>query len=136
MAFIVDASVAACWAFDDESHPWADQAMAKFASDAAEAPGLWWFEVRNTLIVNERRGRIAEAGVSAFLQQLSRLGVSLDRSPDEAQIMRLARTYRLTVYDAAYVELALRKGAPLATLDSRVVAAAQAESVGVIGLDA
>lgn len=81
-------------------------------------PGLWWFEVRNVLLVNERRGRISEADTAGFLRNLSRLGVTLDRSPDEAALLSLARRYRLTVCDASYLELARRDRLPLATLDT------------------
>ena len=63
-------------------------------------PSLWWFEVRNTLIVNERRGRLTEADVSAFLRDLSRLGVTFDREPDERGVLMFERRHRLTVYDA------------------------------------
>ncbi len=55
MAFILDASVTACWAFDDEDHPDAAEAFDRMADEEAVAPSLWWFEVRNILIVNERR---------------------------------------------------------------------------------
>ena len=60
MPFVLDASVAACWAFDDEDHPVAAVALERIRADEAIAPSLWWFEVRNTLIVNERRGRLSE----------------------------------------------------------------------------
>jgi predicted nucleic acid-binding protein len=73
--------------------------------------------VRNTLIVNERRGRLTEADVAVFLRGLNRLGVSVDRSPDESQLLSLARRHRLTVFDVSYLELAQREGIPLATLD-------------------
>jgi hypothetical protein len=57
MPFVLDASVAACWAFEDEDHPTATLALGPIRSDQARVPSLWWFEVRNTLIINERRGR-------------------------------------------------------------------------------
>lgn len=55
MPFVLDASIAACWAFDDEDHPIAALALDRIRTDQARVPSLWWFEVRNTLIVNERR---------------------------------------------------------------------------------
>jgi hypothetical protein len=58
MPFVLDASIAACWAFDDEDHPVAALALERVRTDEARVPSLWWFEVRNTLIVNERRGRL------------------------------------------------------------------------------
>jgi predicted nucleic acid-binding protein len=133
MPFVLDASIAACWAFEDEDHPVAAVALERIRTDEARAPSLWWFEVRNTLLVNERRGRLTEADVAAFLRGLSRLGVTLDRTPDEAALLALARRHRLTVYDASYLELTQREGIPLATLDSELANAARAEKLPLIG---
>ena len=127
MPFVLDASVAACWAFDDEDHPIAALALERVRTDEARVPSLWWFEVRNTLIVNERRGRLTESDTAAFLRGLVRLRVTLDRSPKEGDVLALARHRRLTVYDAAYLELARRESAPLATLDVALATAARAE---------
>jgi predicted nucleic acid-binding protein len=133
MPFVLDASVAACWAFEDEDHPTATLALGRIRSDQARVPSLWWFEVRNTLIINERRGRLAEADTAAFLRALSRLGVTVDRLPEEAGVMTLARKHRLTVYDASYLELAQRETLPLATLDADLIRAARAENLSLIG---
>ncbi len=70
MPFVLDASVAACWAFDDEDHPLAGRALDRLRDDSALAPTLWWFEVRNILIVNERRGRLKETDTASFLRAL------------------------------------------------------------------
>jgi predicted nucleic acid-binding protein len=133
MPFVLDASIAACWAFEDEDHPVAALALERIRTDEARVPSLWWFEVRNTLIVNERRGRLTEADVAAFLRGLSRLGVTVDRAPDEAAVLALARRHRLTVYDASYLELTQREGIPLATLDTELANAARAEKLPLIG---
>ena len=101
-------------------------------SDQALVPSLWWFEVRNTLIVNERRGRLAEADTAAFLRALSRLGVVVDRSPEDAAVLTLSRKHRLTVYDASYLELAVRETLPLATLDAVLARAASVERVSLL----
>ena len=77
MPFVLDASIAACWAFDDEDHPVAALALERVRTDEARVPSLWWFEVRNTLIVSERRGRLTESrhcNVSARACASSRLG--------------------------------------------------------------
>jgi predicted nucleic acid-binding protein len=132
MPFVLDASIAACWAFEDEDHPRAALALERIRTDEARVPGLWWFEVRNVLLVNERRGRISKTDTTGFLRNLSRLGVTLDRSPDEAALLSLARQYRLTVYDASYLELARRDRLPLATLDTDLARAAQAEDLALI----
>ena len=133
MPLVLDASIAACWAFDDEDYPVAAQALERIRTDEARVPSLWWFEIRKTLIVNERRGRITEADTTAFLRGLSRLGTVVDRTPDEAVVLALTRRHRLTVYDAACLELAQRYEIPLATLDTDLASAARAEGVILIG---
>ena len=132
MPFVLDASIAVCWAFEDEDHPIAALALERMRTDEALVPSLWWFEVRNTLIVNERRGRLAEADTAAFLRAVSRLGVVIDRSPEDAAVLTLARRHRLTVYDASYLELSLREGLALATLDADLARAARAERLSLL----
>jgi predicted nucleic acid-binding protein len=130
--FVVDASIVVAWALR-EIHPTAALALARIENDQALAPALWWFEVRNGLIVNERRGRIREARTVEFLQELERIAVAVDAAPIEGQVLGLARQHRLTVYDAAYLELALRQDLPIATLDMPLAAAARAEGVALTG---
>jgi predicted nucleic acid-binding protein len=132
MAFVLDASITACWAFQDEDHPDARLAFHQMRSEEAVVPCLWWFEVRNILVVNERRRRIAESETAAFLLNLSRLRIRIDRTPDEGAVLRLARTHRLSVYDAGYLELAQREGLPLATLDADLRKAAAGEGVAIV----
>jgi predicted nucleic acid-binding protein len=90
--------------------------------------------VRNVLVVNERRGRIDPPGSAAFLVDLARLRIDLERQADGEILLALARTHRLTAYDAAYLELALRADAPLATLDRKLAAAARAAGVPLLGV--
>ncbi|HEX5325602.1 MAG TPA: type II toxin-antitoxin system VapC family toxin [Acetobacteraceae bacterium] len=132
MPFVVDAAVTACWAFDDEDHPVAALALDRLRTDEAVVPGLWWFEVRNTLLVNERRGRLTESDTSVFLRGLAALGIHIDRAPDEGLILSLARRHRLTVYDASYLELACRDAICLATLDGDLAAAARVERIRLL----
>ena len=127
MPFVLDASIAACWAFDDAL------ALERVRTDEARVPSLWWFEVRNTLIVNERRGRLTESDTATSLRGLARLRVTVDGLPNGADVLTLARRRGLTVYDAAYLELARREGAPLATLDAALETAARAERVPLLG---
>ncbi len=133
MAFVLDASVPACWALDDEEHPTADEALERTYSEAMIVPSLWWFEIRNLLIMAERRKRSSIAKTNAFLVQLKRLEVSIDRSPDEEGVFQLVRGHALTVYDASYLELAIRACVPLATLDRKLAMAAEGEGVSLIG---
>jgi predicted nucleic acid-binding protein len=119
MAFVLDASVSACRAFADEDHPITDAAFASVQREEAVVPALWWFEVRNILVVNERRGRIHEQETDLFLRALALFRIRMDREPEHAGVLRIARARGLSVYDAAYLELAYRERLPLATLDRR-----------------
>jgi predicted nucleic acid-binding protein len=132
MPFVLDASIPACWALQDEEDPRADTAFARMKGDEAIVPSLWWFEIRNILVVNERRKRITESDSAFFLRNLAGLRVRIDREPEESVILRLARTHGLSVYDASYLELALREAIPLATLDAQLTTAARAEGSGLI----
>jgi len=136
MAFVLDASITACWAFDDEDHPDAGLAFDRMRAEEGIVPSLWWFEVRNILIVNERRRQITESNTASFLLNLSLLRVRVDRSPDENAVFRIARTHRLSVYDAAYLELAQREGLPLATLDADLRRAALGDGVEIVSCTA
>ena len=133
MAFVLDASVAACWALEDEADPQADLALRRIRTEEAVVPSLWWFEVRNILVVNERRKRITLSGTTRFLREFARLPIRVDRAPVEAEVLRLARAHRLSVYDAAYLELARREGLSLATLDRDLAGAARVEGVPLLG---
>jgi predicted nucleic acid-binding protein len=130
--FVLDASVSACWALDDEGHPIADAALDRTSSGGMIVPSLWWFELRNLLLMAERRNRSTTEKTNAFLAQMKRLELSIDRLPDEEKIFQLARRHGLTVYDASYLELAMRVAAPLATLDKKLTAAAKSEGVDLI----
>jgi predicted nucleic acid-binding protein len=134
MAFVLDASIAACWVFADEQDPRAEAALYRVRTEDAVVPSLWWFEVRNILVVNERRKRITECGTNSFLRELARLRIRVDHDSDESTVLRLARTYRLSVYDASYLELGLRSLIPLSTLDGDLAAAAVAEGTELVGV--
>ena len=132
MSFVIDASVVIAWAFK-EQHATAERALARIQAEEAIVPALWWYELRNVLLVSERQGRLTERETTRFLRDISRLMITIDSSPNEAQVLTLARRHRLTVYDAAYLELAGREALPLATLDEALAAAARAEQAALIG---
>lgn len=132
MSFIIDASVVIAWAFR-EQHATAERALARIQAEEAIVPALWWYELRNVLVLGERQKRLTERETARFLRDISRLTITIDSSPNEAQVLTLARRHRLTVYDAAYLELAGREALPLATLDEELAAAARAEQVALIG---
>jgi len=134
VTFVLDASISAAWAFDEVSAA-ASEARKRMRRESAVAASLWWFEMRNALIQGERRGRFTQTRTTRFLRYISRLAITLDRAPDEGSVLALARRHRLTVYDAAYLELAVREALPLVTLDAALAAAARAEQVALIGAD-
>lgn len=133
MPFVVDASVAACWLLPDETDHRAGAAFDRFPTDAAFAPSLWWFEMRNIFLLSARRGRLNSVRTEQLLSLLNNLPIQIDRHTNETDLMTLARRHKLTAYDAAYLELALRQNLPLATLDAGLMRAAKAEGVEVIG---
>lgn len=132
MAFVVDASIAASWWLPDETHDGAYALLRRLGEEPGVAPMLWWYEVRNLLLISERRGRIDAVGAQNFLADLAVVNIEIDSEPESAQLVSLARRHALTAYDAAYIELATRKRVPLATLDRKLVAAAGAEGIAVL----
>jgi predicted nucleic acid-binding protein len=133
MAFVVDASITVVWGLDDEEDVIADLAWDRLTAEPARVPAIWWFEVRNVLLINEWRGRISAQETSAFLKALSAMVIEIDYAPSEAATFALARLHQLTIYDASYLELALREALPLATLDKKLAAAAKREDVSLLG---
>jgi predicted nucleic acid-binding protein len=130
--FVLDGSVALVWAFEDETDAYADAVLDSLSDAQAAVPSVWPLEVANALLVGERRKRITEAKVAQFLALLQTLPIT----PDEEtvaqawhDILHLARTYNLSVYDASYLELAVRRDLPLASLDDALKAAAAAAGV-------
>lgn len=117
MRLTIDCSVMMALCFEDEASKRADRVMDQIGSAQVVVPEIWWFEIRNVLVVNERRGRITPARSAEFLAIVSGLPIDVDRDPVESVVMALARQYELTVYDAAYLELAQRVGGALCTLD-------------------
>lgn len=133
---VLDVSVALHWAFPDEAGGALDLVALEAARWAGafspQVPDLFWYELRNVLLMGERRGRLSAAQVSDFLSEQAYLDLQFCQ-PEESAMLPLARRHRLSVYDAAYLELALRRHLPLATLDTALAAAARAENVPLIG---
>lgn len=136
MTFVVDSSVALAWCFEDERTDTTDALLRQVAISGAAAPGLWPLEVLNGLAMGERRGRLDAArrqSLSGFLRDLP---VRID---DETPALAwdttaaLASRFQLTVYDAAYLELAQRLALPLASRDRALRAAASRLGVALLG---
>lgn len=134
---VLDASMAVAWCFEDETTPFTEAVFDKLTSGTqAVAPALWPYEVANSLAVAERRKRIDLSGIAQFLERLAKFPISIDPAdPRRAfgQVLSLAREHALSVYDAAYLELAARLGLPLATLDRNLLTAAKAAGVKLTG---
>ena len=109
MSFVIDASIVVGLAFDEAPNPKIALAIDELAVSGALTPSLFFFEVRNTLAVNERRGRTTPQGSVDFLRRLAKLPIRFARLPDDHALMTLAWDRKLTVYDAAYLELAKRE---------------------------
>lgn len=136
-AFVLDASIAVAWCFADEATPAADTLLDRLAEEEAAAPVLWPMEVANALAMAERRGRLSAAGLVRSVQLLQQLAIAIDTDGfDRAfrDLLDLARSERLTVYDAAYLDLALRLGVPLATKDEQLRRAANKLGVSLLGV--
>ena len=132
MAIVLDVSIAAAWCFPDEQADAAEQALDELPQLGGVIPGIFRYEIRNVLVVNERRGRIDQAGSARFLMRLRDLRLLQDDAHDEDTVMALARKHGLSAYDAAYLETALRRGDSLATLDRDLANAASTEGVALI----
>ena len=132
MVFVLDASVTIAWVMSDEHHPMADLAFQRIRTDSAIVPAIWWYEVRNTLLVSERRHRISASDSARFLSDLSGFGIEV-RPPENGQrTIELARIHNLSIYDAAYLALAAEQALPIATLDEALRRAAQAVGVPML----
>lgn len=131
MAVVPDVSAILGQALDDEDATFAEAVIAAIARDEAVVPTLFWYEIRNVLVMAERRKRIAAARTTAFLSDLALLPITVDSLPREASVLDLARRRSLAVYDATYLELAQRIDAPLATLDQALIAAARKEGISL-----
>jgi predicted nucleic acid-binding protein len=132
--FVLDSSVTLSWAFTDEQEPSAMRAAQLLESDAADAivPVLWWYEIRNILIVGERRSRITPERTAIFLRQISDLPIEIAAAPEDGILLDLARETKLTVYDAAYLAVALQENLPIATLDTALRAAALSRGIPLL----
>ncbi len=130
--FVLDCSVALAWCFPDEQAPYPQSVLDALATAKAVVPSLWPLELANAFVMGERRQRSTPADTETWKSFLATLPIIIDAETSERawnETLDLARRHNLTVYDAAYLELAIREGVPLATLDARLLKAATAEGV-------
>lgn len=129
---VLDASVTASWLLEDEVDSEASGSLTLARRDGALVPHLWHYEVRNALLIAQRRGRLREDEVIERLESLGHLPILTDQEPDLRTAMELANGHGLSFYDSMYLELALRRQLPLATFDRRLARAARAEGLEVV----
>ena len=134
-SFVIDTSVVMTWCFKDEVNQYADSVLDSLEHFTAIAPSIWSLEVGNVLLVAERKNRLSEADGIRFIALLYQLPISVDQEPPERmikEIFALAREHNLSTYDASYLDLAMKKGIPIATLDNRLITAAKRSNVSIM----
>ncbi len=137
MSLVLDSSATLAWIYAEELTEPIRIVFNLVCENGAWVPGLWKLEVANVLEMGVRRGRHDAAFRNSTLADLALLPIAVDPETDQqawAATLRLSERHRLTLYDAAYLELALRRGLPLASLDSDLRSAAQAEAIVVLGI--
>ncbi|MEO8715882.1 MAG: type II toxin-antitoxin system VapC family toxin, partial [Acetobacteraceae bacterium] len=136
LSLVLDSSATLSWCFADECTPAATRLLRRIAESGALVPALWRLEVANGLLVAVRRGRITKQQRDSTLRDLRQLAIAADPETDDhawTAALQLADRFGLTVYDAAYLELARRRRMPLATLDRPLRQAAVALAVELWG---
>jgi len=136
---VLDASMALAWLFpraDAGEAALADRALDELDSEEFLVPPIWYAEVANAILRGERKGLVTPAQTTAFLAELD--SAEIETEPDsprlrQSVVLALARSHGLTAYDASYLELAMRRGAALATFDQKLAEAARAAGVRVFG---
>ncbi len=137
MTLVLDASITLSWYFEDERTPVADGLMDRVVEQGACVPTLWRIEVANGLQACISRKRFESAVRDKALTQLTRMPITVDSDTETyawSTTLHLAERFRLTLYDAAYLELAQRRHFPLATLDQPLRTAASALGVDLLGI--
>lgn len=132
---VLDASVALAWCFEDELSAVADAVADRLVSESAVVPAIWPIEIANAVVAAGRRGRLTEQDAAEILELLTVLPIEIEATSTRqalGAIATVARHHGLSAYDAAYLELAARLGAPLATLDQRLQAAARSAGVELL----
>jgi len=135
--FVLDNSVVMSWCFDDEVNEYADAVLEELTASRALVPAIWALEVVNVLLVAERKDRIKQADSTRFLTLLLQLPIEIEQEmPRTAipELLALGRSLNLSSYDLAYLNLALHSGCPLATMDQKLIEAAEKTGVPLLKL--
>lgn len=132
MAFVLDSSVALAWLLQDEANERTDALADRLEQENAHVPSIWSLEVGNALMTALRRKRISNGDFERCISALSALPIEVDAAAGLTGVLLIAQRFGLTSYDAAYLELAQRRGFPLATLDEKLRQACKALKVSVL----
>ena len=133
---VIDASVSISWLLADENESYSPGVLECFPQYRAIAPAVWPLEVGNALLMAERRQRLTSEKTGVFLSLLQKLPIVVETEPSQhllAELLNLARQQQLSVYDASYLHLAMRRGGLLATMDQRLRQAALDTGVPLFG---
>ncbi len=133
--FVVDKSVVMSWCFKDETNNYADIVLNRLTESTAVVPSIWPLEVVNVLLVAERQKRLSESDSIRFITLLSQLPIVVEyERPDMMmkELLALARANSLSSYGASYLDLAMRKGLPIATLDNKLIEAARRIDIPIL----
>lgn len=132
--FVVDNSVVMSWCFKDETNNYTDTVLDRLTEAVAVVPSIWPLEVVNVLLVAERQKRLGESDSIRFITLLSQLPIVVEQERPEMmkELLALARANNLSSYDASYLDLAMRRGFPIATLDNKLIEAARRIDVPII----
>jgi len=137
VSLVIDSSITLAWVYSDETTEAVRQVFQRVGKTGAWVPGLWRLEVANFLEMGVRRKRHDAGFRDAILSDLGQLAIRIDGDTDRQAwdaTLKLATRHQLTTYDAAYLELALRRGLPLATLDTDLHRAARSERTPLLGI--
>ena len=133
MALVLDASVAVGWALEDQKAAVLDAIFQSVVLDRALVPVIWSLEVATVLSRAVRTGRTTDQDVARFFRVIQTVAIEIEtETPSPQELFALSRRYALTAYDAAYLELAMRTGLPLATFDVELARAAERAGVAVV----
>jgi predicted nucleic acid-binding protein len=136
--FVIDNSIVMSWCFKDGISKYTDAILDRLENATAYVPSIWPLEVGNVLLVAERKKRLSESDSLRFISLLSELAIIVEQESPErmlSEILNLAREHRLSSYDASYLDIAIRKGLPLATTDDDLISAAKRCGVPIVTVE-
>ncbi len=137
--FVLDNTVTMAWCFTEEATEFSETVLSRLSnlSDSAIVPGLWLYEVVNVAELAVRKGRMTEEKATAFLESLTDLPIEIE-NPTQKQmfvsVRALVRNYKLSAYDASYLDLAIRRKLPIAVFDNALRKAARLAGVNLVEL--